>query len=173
MRILNISNHLLEIFGKSINTCNLDSSESHEIWNQRNCTLSDIVSKLLKRQTYSFFSKFLDIYRIFMDEIMIIWWQLYSTILTFYLYMHIRRYLLFFSNVDIILVFYVFFSISMWPFYLDCLCPTGIYLLQFSNGNTRTMCKICSKLSIKTPEQRQWSSLKTLFKIKDKETRVT
>ena len=77
---------------KSINTCNLDSSESHEIWNQRNCTLSDIVSKLLKRQTYSFFSKFLDIYRIFMDEIMIIWWQLYSTILTFYFYMHIRRY---------------------------------------------------------------------------------
>ena len=28
----------------------------------------------------------------------------------------------------------------------------GIYLLKVNNGNTRTMCKICSKLTIKTSE---------------------
>ena len=33
---------------------------------------------------------------------------------------------------------------------------TGIYLFKFNKGNTRTICKICSSLSIKTAEQRQW-----------------
>ena len=28
----------------------------------------------------------------------------------------------------------------------------GIYFFKVNNGNTRTMCKICSKLTIKTPE---------------------
>ena len=32
----------------------------------------------------------------------------------------------------------------------------GIYLLKVNNGNTRPMCKTCSKLAIKTPERRQW-----------------
>ena len=31
--------------------------------------------------------------------------------------------------------------------------PAGIYLLKFNNGNTTTMCEICSKL-IKTPGRR-------------------
>ena len=31
-----------------------------------------------------------------------------------------------------------------------------IYLFKFNNRNTRKSCKICSKLTIKTPEQRQW-----------------
>ena len=31
-----------------------------------------------------------------------------------------------------------------------------IYLLKVNNRNTRTRCKICSKLTIKAPEQRQW-----------------
>ena len=31
--------------------------------------------------------------------------------------------------------------------------PTGIYLLKVNNGNTRSFCEICSKLTIKTPEQ--------------------
>ena len=31
--------------------------------------------------------------------------------------------------------------------------PTSIYLFKVSNGNTRTMCEICSKLTIKTPER--------------------
>ena len=30
--------------------------------------------------------------------------------------------------------------------------PAGIYLLKLSNRNNRAMCKICSKLTIKTPE---------------------
>ena len=35
-------------------------------------------------------------------------------------------------------------------------CPAGIYLLKVNNRNTRTRCEICSKLTIKTPERRQW-----------------
>ena len=31
----------------------------------------------------------------------------------------------------------------------------GIYLFKVNYGNTRTICKICSKLAIKTPERRQ------------------
>ena len=34
--------------------------------------------------------------------------------------------------------------------------PTGIYFFKFNNGNTRTMCEICSKLKIKTPDRNQW-----------------
>ena len=34
------------------------------------------------------------------------------------------------------------------------LLPASIYLLNVNNGNTRTTCKICSKLT--TPEWRQW-----------------
>ena len=33
--------------------------------------------------------------------------------------------------------------------------PAGIYLLKVNNGNTRTMCEICQKLTIKTPERRR------------------
>ena len=32
----------------------------------------------------------------------------------------------------------------------------GIYLLNVNNRNTRTRGEICSKLTIKTPEQRHW-----------------
>ena len=32
--------------------------------------------------------------------------------------------------------------------------PAGVYLLKVDNRNARTWCEICSKLSIKTPEQR-------------------
>ena len=34
--------------------------------------------------------------------------------------------------------------------------PAGIYLLKVNIRNTRTSCEICSKLTIKTPERRQW-----------------
>ena len=34
--------------------------------------------------------------------------------------------------------------------------PAGIYLLKVNNRNTRTRCEICSKLTIKIPERRQW-----------------
>ena len=33
---------------------------------------------------------------------------------------------------------------------------TGIYSFNVNNGNTQRMCEICSKLTIKTPEQRHW-----------------
>ena len=32
--------------------------------------------------------------------------------------------------------------------------PVGIYLLKVNNRNTRIRCEICSKLTIKAPEQR-------------------
>ena len=34
----------------------------------------------------------------------------------------------------------------------------GIYLFKVNNGNTRALCEIYSKLTIKTPERRQWRS---------------
>ena len=34
--------------------------------------------------------------------------------------------------------------------------PAGIYLLKVNNRNTGTRCEICSKLTIKIPERRQW-----------------
>ena len=34
--------------------------------------------------------------------------------------------------------------------------PVGIYLFKVYNRNTGTRCKICSKLTIKTAERRQW-----------------
>ena len=41
-----------------------------------------------------------------------------------------------------------------WHFFK--LHPAGIYLLIVNNRNTRARCKICSKLTIKTPKRRQW-----------------
>ena len=41
----------------------------------------------------------------------------------------------------------------------------GIYLLKVNNRNTRTRCEICSKLTLKTPERRQWRSLVPLLLI--------
>ena len=34
--------------------------------------------------------------------------------------------------------------------------PTGNYMFKVNNRNPRTRCEICSKLTIKTPERRQW-----------------
>ena len=34
--------------------------------------------------------------------------------------------------------------------------PAGNDMFKINNRNTRTRCKICSKLTIKTPGQRQW-----------------
>ena len=38
----------------------------------------------------------------------------------------------------------------------ECTYPVGIYMFKVNNRNTRTRCEICSKLTIKTPEQRYW-----------------
>ena len=37
-----------------------------------------------------------------------------------------------------------------------CTVPAGIYLLKANSRNTRTRCKICSKLTIKTPGHQFW-----------------
>ena len=34
--------------------------------------------------------------------------------------------------------------------------PARIYLLKVNNGNARTMCEMHLKLTINTPERRQW-----------------
>ena len=34
--------------------------------------------------------------------------------------------------------------------------PTSVYLIEVNNRNIRKRYKICSKLTIKTPERRQW-----------------
>ena len=34
--------------------------------------------------------------------------------------------------------------------------PAGNYMFKVNNRNTRTRCEICSKLTIKIPERRQW-----------------
>ena len=34
--------------------------------------------------------------------------------------------------------------------------PAGNYMFKVNNRNTKTRCEICSKLTIKTPERRQW-----------------
>ena len=45
--------------------------------------------------------------------------------------------------------------------------PANIYLLKVNNRNTRKRCETCSKLTIKTPERRQWrrSSLLLILNI--------
>ena len=37
--------------------------------------------------------------------------------------------------------------------------PDGNYMLKVNNRNTRTRCEICSKLTIKMPEQHRWRKL--------------
>ena len=37
--------------------------------------------------------------------------------------------------------------------------PDGIYLSKINNEKTETMCEICSMLTIKIPERRQWICL--------------
>ena len=34
--------------------------------------------------------------------------------------------------------------------------PDGNYMFKVDNRNTRTRCEICSKLTVKTPERRNW-----------------
>ena len=49
-----------------------------------------------------------------------------------------------------------FWCSSEWFFMWFLLYPASIYLFKVNNRNTRTMCEICSKLTIKTPERRRW-----------------
>ena len=47
-------------------------------------------------------------------------------------------------------------STSMFTFNNGNYNPAGIYMFEVNNRNTRTMCEICSRLTIKTPQRRQW-----------------
>ena len=47
------------------------------------------------------------------------------------------------------------FSIGCWSL-IFVVISTGIYLIKIYNGNTGTTCGVYSKLTIKTPEQRDW-----------------
>ena len=38
----------------------------------------------------------------------------------------------------------------------NTIIPASIYLLEFNNKNTKTSCEVCSDLTKKTPERRQW-----------------
>ena len=38
----------------------------------------------------------------------------------------------------------------------DGFFPAGSYMFYVNNRNTRAMCEICSKVTIKKPERRQW-----------------
>ena len=38
----------------------------------------------------------------------------------------------------------------------SAMIPAGIYIFKVKNRNTRTRCEVCSKLTLKTPERRQW-----------------
>ena len=37
-----------------------------------------------------------------------------------------------------------------------CSCPANIYLFKVNYRNTEKRCEVCSKLTIKAPEKRQW-----------------
>ena len=50
---------------------------------------------------------------------------------------------------------FLFISSKMLDRVYMCPFPAGIYLFQVNNRN-RTLCEICSKLTIKTPEPRHW-----------------
>ena len=51
--------------------------------------------------------------------------------------------------------------------YFSALCikgfPANIYLLKVNNRNTKKRCVMCSKLTSKTPEQRQWHILQLVI----------
>ena len=51
----------------------------------------------------------------------------------------------------------IFVKISIiYDIVLNIPLPASIYLLKVNNRNNRKRCKICSTLTIKTPERRQW-----------------
>ena len=65
-----------------------------------------------------------------------------------------------FWNYALLWIVELFYSILTsnvkWNIILIKYYPPGIYLLKVNDRNTRTRCEMCSKLGIKTPEQRKW-----------------
>ena len=67
-----------------------------------------------------------------------------------------------YSNQTVELVATGVFILTLGKPYSFNVFPVGIYLFKVNNRNIRTRCEICSKLAIKTPEQRHVSLLLTL-----------
>ena len=59
-------------------------------------------------------------------------------------------------NISIELTFIVTIKLKLNWLFNSLLSPAGIYLLKVNNRNTRSRCEISSKLTIPTPERRQW-----------------
>ena len=60
----------------------------------------------------------------------------------------------FFSHVQFFSVFHLLLNPTAT---LTCsMFPANMNLLKVNKRNTRKMCELCSKLTIKTPEQLQW-----------------
>ena len=55
-------------------------------------------------------------------------------------------------------IFYIYKNTILLILTKSALVPAGIYLLKVNSRNIRTRCEICSKLTIKTLERRQWRS---------------
>ena len=51
------------------------------------------------------------------------------------------------------------FGVSELYYFIISSNPANIYLFKVNNKNTRKRCEINSKLTIKTPERRQWRRL--------------
>ena len=55
---------------------------------------------------------------------------------------------------------YTFYLSLFWPDEIETLFPikdlASNYMFKINDRNTRTRCEICSKLTVKIPERRQW-----------------
>ena len=60
---------------------------------------------------------------------------------------------------------YNFFFIckDRFGFFLNTQSLAGVYLFKVNNGSRRKMYKMCSKLSLKTPERHQWHLFKAFI----------
>ena len=61
-----------------------------------------------------------------------------------------------FVNFEHISDLFLMFPLLILSKYMLSGIPAGIHLLKTNNRNIRTICEICSKLTIKTIERRQW-----------------
>ena len=55
------------------------------------------------------------------------------------------------------LLLFLIFSCRIFLLFLVKHYPANIFLFEVNNRNTRERCEVCSKLTIKTQERRQWT----------------
>ena len=60
-----------------------------------------------------------------------------------------------FSSPTICCILHASVTMMNYLYNLDIGIPVSIYLFKVNNRNTRKMCEICSKLTIRTPERLQ------------------